>query len=217
MISNENIMNCLAVILNAIEQRDWTTFQNIALKDSAVFRLMANIVANNPDFNGMTLLHAVVRYDPPLELVFNMILACREIAAARDCIGRTPLHVAAGTQASPSLIKLLVQACPESCEVQDDDGRTPLHLACDNSCQLFEDDFMQSRPPPSYDVIRYLLQGSLKAAALEDEDETSALEYAIISGAPIKVVKLLQKATQKQAKGECAIINTRQVRHAAVA
>ena len=195
-----NMMQYLSILLGLIEAKDWTTFENMALRDPAAFQVITDIISNNPEFNGMTLLHACARYNPPVEIVSHMIMVCPGIVGAQDCIGRTPLHVAAGTGASPRLIRLLVKACPQSCNVQDEDGRTPLHLACDSSCQLFENDDSDERGPPSYDAVLALLKGSLLSATLEDEDEMSALEYAIVSDAPIEVVKLLQKATQKQIK-----------------
>lgn len=122
--------------------------------------------------------------------------------AGEDCMGRTPLHVAAGSGASTDVIKLLVANYPTACAIQDVEGRSPLHFACDSSCQLFEDSRYNSmaRVPPSLDTVRVLLLGSLDAVVLEDVDEMNALEYAIVSNAPIEVVTLLQKATQRIAK-----------------
>lgn len=49
-------------------------------------------------------------------------------------------------------------------------------------------------------TVRYLLAGSQEATLLEDIDGADALEYAIMSDAPITVVNLLQKVSQKQHK-----------------
>ena len=49
-------------------------------------------------------------------------------------------------------------------------------------------------------TVRILLSGSQEAALLEDIDGADALEYAIMSDAPITVVNLLQKVAQKQHK-----------------
>jgi hypothetical protein len=68
---------------------------------------------------------------------------------------------------NPLLINLLVKACPEACLIQDEDEMTPLHIACDKSCQLFDDDSGLESGPPSYDTIRALLVPSLEVTTLE--------------------------------------------------
>ncbi len=148
----------------------------------------------------MTLLHAVVRCNPPLNVVAKMMDICPDQLAATDCLGRTPLHVAAGSSAEPRLIKLIAQSYPSSCDVTDEDGKTPLHFACDTSCELFEDDDAANQTVSRevcHDTVRALLSESLHAATIEDLDEMNALEYAILSDAGLKTVKLLQKASCK--------------------
>ncbi len=149
----------------------------------------------------MTLLHAVVRCNPPLDVVAKMLDICPDQLAAKDCLGRTPLHVAAGSSAEPRLIKLIAHAYPSSCDVTDEDGKTPLHFACDGSCELFEDDdanrSMPSEVCQCHDTVRALLSESLLAATTEDLGEMNALECAILSDAGLETIKLLQKASCK--------------------
>ena len=91
------------------------TFRFYTLEPSpAHFRARMDIIARMPEFNGMTLLHAAVKCDPPLELVRDMIKICPELTTHRDRLGRTPLYVAAGSGAAPSLIKILVRAWPDA-------------------------------------------------------------------------------------------------------
>lgn len=202
--NDQQMLHYISLLLDIIETQDWETFESVALSNPKAFQIISRRIANCPEFNGMTLLHACVRYDPPLHIVSQMIRLCPEMTEAQDCLKRTPLHVAAGTGASASMVKLLAKACPKSCDVQDEDGRTPLHFACDSSSELFDDQNDEPRGPPSYEVVRALLSESLHAATLEDEDGMSALEYAITSDGSIKVVNLLQKATQKQIKKQCS-------------
>ena len=149
----------------------------------------------------MTLLHAVVRCNPPLDIVAKMIDICPDQLAAKDCLGRTSLHVAAGSSAELRLIKLIAHAYPASCDATDEDGKTPLHFACDTSCELFEvddDDTKRSMPREvCHGTVRALLSESIHAATIEDLDEMNALEYAIMSDAGLRTVKLLQKASCK--------------------
>ena len=90
--------------------------------------------------------------------------------------------------------------------VQDDEGKTPLHFACDSSCVLFEDQVdidendastSNQESAPNHKSIVALLSVSLHATTLEDDEEMSPLEHAIMSNASLKTVKLLQAATRK--------------------
>ena len=151
--------------------------------------------------NGMTLLHAIVKYDPPLEVVARMIEFCPDMPAATDCLRRTPLHVAAGSRASASLIELLAHAHPAACDAQDEERKTPLHFACDSSCVLFESDFHESgsnpRQPPNHEAVAVLLSYSVHAVTLEDDEDMTPLEHAIQSDASMETVKLLQHETRQ--------------------
>ncbi len=198
---DENLLQKIATLLGVIASKRWSVFQQIALNNEQIFHLVSDILTKCIDrFNGMTLLHACCRHEPPVEIIAQMIKLRPELVSAQDCLGRTPLHIAAGCAAHPYVIKTLAHADPSTCTVQDEDMRTPLHLACDRHCNLFEEDSEdENGREPSYDAVRALLSESLEAAVLEDEDEMNPVEYAIISNADIKLVKLLQKATQKVA------------------
>ena len=204
------VIEVVSYLLGLIDAREWDTFRSYTLEPSpAHFRARTDIITQIPEFNGMTLLHAALKCDPPLELVRDMIRICPELKAARDCLGRTPLHVAAGSGAAPSLIKILVHACPAACDVQDVDGKTPLHFACDSSCVLFVDDHRnkESSTPksaPCHDVICALLSGSLAAATVEDADEMNPIENAIMSSASLTSIKLLQTAASKHLRAASA-------------
>lgn len=191
------VMELITFILEVIFQQDWETLRSSVLSNPAYFKSVSKVISNLPEFNGMTLLHAMARYNPPLDIVALMIEICPDQPAAKDCLGRTPLHVAAGSGATPNLIKLIAHACPSSCVAQDEDLKTPLHYACDSSCVLFEGDDNKTGRQVCHDSIRALLSESLDAATIEDIDEMNPLEYAILSDAGLKTVKILQKASCK--------------------
>ena len=194
-MTSSKLLNSIVTLLGIVESQNWHTLEKLALSNPATFRALCKAVAGCEEFHGMTLLHAVVRYDPPLNVVAKMIEICPDLLSAMDCLGRTPLHVAAGMGASPRLIKLIAHSCPSSCIAQDEDGKTPLHFACDSSCELFEDDSSSlSRSTVDHESIRVLLSADLHAATMEDLDEMNPLEYAILSDAELNTVKLLQKA-----------------------
>ena len=141
----------------------------------------------------MTLLHACVRYNPHVPLLLKMTELHPESLRIKDCIDRTPLHVAAGSGVSLFVIRILTSKYPHACNIQDEDGRTPLHFACDTNCELFKEDKESSpRGPPCLDTVYALLAGSLDAVTLEDVNDMNAVEYALISDAPIEVITLLQ-------------------------
>jgi ankyrin repeat protein len=77
---------------------------------------------------------------------------------------------------------------------------TPLHLACKSTCEIYTGDKEDCTrgDPPTCDVISTLLKAYPTAVTLEDKDGTSALEHAILSGAPVDVVNLLQTITCQQ-------------------
>lgn len=199
------MFNSIGEVLQLMIVGDWKTFDSAVLSNPDLFRLVASAVSSCSQLNGMTLLHAVVRYNPPLDIVAQMIQLCPDMLATKDCLHRTPLHVAAGSRASASLLQLLAYACPSACEVQDVEGKTPLHFACDSSCVLFEEDDHAnegdiSRHPPNHETIAALLSYSTHAVTVEDDEEMTPLEHAIMCNASIKTVKLLQRATSQAAQ-----------------
>ena len=182
-------------IINLLKSQQYGTFLVRYLSSAKTFRAIVKCISTSTQYGGMTILHAAVRYEPPLAIVAKMINVCPELPAARDCLGRTPLHVAAGSKVSPLLIRLIAHAYPAACYTVDEDGKTPLHLACDSSCELFEDDGEDNPTPlmpPNHNSIQALLSESLKAVTIEDFDEINPIEYAIMSNASLKTVKLLQ-------------------------
>eukprot|EP00984_Skeletonema_dohrnii_P026610 scaffold15958_cov72-Skeletonema_dohrnii-CCMP3373.AAC.3 len=210
--SKSKLLNPVAVLLGLILNQDWKMIRTlIAATSPDCFRDLADSISScsQHKLNGMTLLHAIVRDNPPLDIVANIIKLCPEMAAARDGLGRTPLHIAAGSNASPLLLKLIACAYPAACDAQDEDGRTPLHFVCDTSSSfvLFTDNEdgddpsftpqAQDQKAPKHEAIVALLSESLFASTIEDADEMNPLEHAIMCGASLKTVKLLQASATK--------------------
>lgn len=208
-----------AVLIALVKSEDWETIRRlITISSPECFRAMASSVSSCSDeLNGITLLHAIVRQrNAPLDIVAFIIKICPEMLSSSDCFHRTPLHVAAGSKSSsPLLLKLVACAYPAACVARDIDGKTPLHYACDSSTGLFDDDEEKDndqslvssssatptneveRATPSHDAIAAILSESMAAATIEDADEMSPVEHAIISGASLKTVKMLQAAAAK--------------------
>ena len=189
-------------VLQIMVSRDWETFRSDLVSRPTSFRHIASAVSACSQLNGMTLLHAAVRHDPPLDIVAKMIEICPHMTASKDCLGRTPLHVAAGSGCSAALLHMIARAHPAACDAQDEEGKTPLHFVCDSSCVLFEDDLDNDknnnggtpRQPPKHDAVSTLLCHSSIAATLEDDEGMSPLEHAIMSHASLTTVKLLLRS-----------------------
>ena len=186
------MFNSIGDILELLVNRDWDTFRSTVLSSRGVFRHLASAISSCSQLNGMTLLHAAVRYNPPLDVIEQMIEYCPTMPAARDVVNRTPLHVAAGSGASASLLNIIARADPEACDVQDEGGKTPLHFVCDSSAILFEDDQnVNNNRRPDHDAISTLLSYSFHASILRDDKEMSPREHAIRSNASDRTVNLL--------------------------
>lgn len=184
------------------------------------------IISQREEFeSSASLLHVVLRHNPPLEVVVDMLKMFtgedrKSVLHAKDSKGRTPLHIAAGCEAHPMVINLLSRADNSVCVSVDNDGRTPLHLACDTSSSTIQQENanlhqleqqpQRQRSPPSYDAIRALLSESLEASLIEDAEEMSPLEYAIVLEASMDVVNLLQKATTESSMKRRRIVEKQQ-------
>ena len=131
--------NYFPFLLGLFEASDWTSFENVAFSDPETYTVISMSICECEEFNGMTLLHACVRYEPPVSVLLKMIELHPQALEKEDCIGRTPPHIAAGSGALSLVMKVLTMKYPEACNIQDEDGSTPLHFACDSSCELFED------------------------------------------------------------------------------
>lgn len=194
-MTNEPISSSVMGILQLIQDNNWSKLTSSFLQPN-IFQALAAKVNESSSFNGMTLLHAVCRFNPPPYVVKKMIMFCPDDAKSLDCLNRTALHVATGTGACYLVIDALLAANPDACRVQDADGRTPLHMACDRHCVLFEGS-SNGHDAPRHDIVSSLLSVSPSTVTLEDDDEMTAIEYALLSSADMSVIRMLQRAAQR--------------------
>ena len=201
----------VAVLLELFKRQDWQSIRTlIEVSSPDCFRNMARSISLYAEhrLKGMTLLHVIARGNPPSDILCYLIKLCPEMAATRDDLGRCPLHIAACSEASPLLLKLIARAYPAACDAQDKDGRTPLHFLCDTSATLFAEEVMPSTPQHrkklNHDAIVALLSESPNAAAIEDDNEMSPLEHAIMCDASLVTVKLLQHSASESLRSRRA-------------
>jgi len=192
----------LTLLLSIINNGDWQGLAYSILNNPTKFVAFCHKLTRCPELNGMSILHATFRNNPPQTIVKLLLKLVPEAAQCVDCLGRLPLHIATGTRADLVSIQLLATAYPQGCCAQDSDGKTPLHMACDTQCELFEsgdDDSSDTElSPPSLEVVKILIKANPSCVQLEDQDGMSALEHAIFSDSDLKVVKFLQYCTRVQ-------------------
>ena len=192
---NTTMVSTIGDVLNLFVHKEWDQFDTFILSRPTLFQNISIAVSLNSQLNGMTLLHAAVRFSPPLDVIYKMIELCPYMVAVQDCLGRTALHVATGSGASPKIVALIANAHPPACDVQDRDGKTPLHFACDCSCVLFEDDgyicINSSKQQLYSESIVALLSHSLRATTLKDFENMIPLQHAILSKASSETIRMI--------------------------
>ena len=205
----------VAVLLVLFKRQDWQAIRTvIEVSSPNCFRNMARSISSYTErkLKGMTLLHVVARRNPPSDIVSYISKLCPEMAAVRDDHGRCPLHIAACSEASPLLLKSIARAYPAACDAQDKDGRTPLHFLCDTSATLFAEEVTLSTPQHrkklNHDAIVALLSESPNAAAIEDDNEMSPLEHAIMCDASMATVKLLQHSASESLRSRAQPVSS---------
>lgn len=102
-----------------------------------------------------TALHIAALSNPPLYLIYGLLLVYPEAVREFDSGGRLPIHLAAGSDASLSVLSILVRFYDDSVIIKEGRGLIPIHLA------LLRDGGEEF----SSDIIRVLLGQNLTSAA----------------------------------------------------
>ncbi|KAL7489670.1 hypothetical protein ACHAW6_015359 [Cyclotella cf. meneghiniana] len=146
------------------------------------------------------IVHYACQFNPPQSIVRLLASMYSTGITTPDKTGRLPLHYAAKCGASPRLIKCLIKMDPSAVSTKDSEGKTPIHHLCLHYVDAFhpnnfsgdinvEDCMLQA--------ICALVEVDPSIVAVEDNLDVTALEYAIESNAPYRVVRRLQMATGK--------------------
>jgi ankyrin repeat protein len=211
--SSKVLLDPVGILLGLTKSEDWKMLRTlIAVSSPDCFRAIASSIPSisEPGLNGTTILHAIVRHNPPLDIVGIIIMLCPDMPASRDGLGWTPLHIAACSNASPLLLKFIARAYPAACDAQDEEGKTPLHFVCE-PCSILSEDDRSSKPQEAsihHEAVVALLSESMHAATMEDDEEMTPLEHAIMNGASLKTVKLLQSAAAKTLRSRARSTST---------
>ena len=143
-------------------------------------------------------LHYACRFYPPVDVVKLIHLANPEYITQVDSAGRTVLHTAIRYGGNPRTVRYLGAKYPSAVGALDLANQTPLHYLCRHYGASH--DPIKSRGDKAecmFEIVRALFANSPKQTVnVESEDGCTALEWAIETGAPYKLVKFLQKACQ---------------------
>jgi hypothetical protein len=164
--------------------------------------------------NGKIILHKILKYQPPVEIVHLLILRLAEksnIAVPeefKDAEGRTPLHVAVAHGCDAAVIHRLLNGVSRviPAVTKDNDDRLPLHLACLNeACGATLTKQQSKQPTPAEEVnnmvqVVYLLLSAYPvAAAIRDSNGDTPLDLARRNGADSRILCALTICAKRHA------------------
>lgn len=190
-----------------ITKQDWKTLRHILTTfPKEVIDFMkktesGSIGTSAPE----TMMHLCCRYHPPLDVIHAIYDCHPEAILKADEMGRFPIHTACRCGASLYVVCFLIEYSSEAImTAQDRRGKTPLHLCSQHYLQLYDPLLGGAGNISGYDaileVVKRLCAKAPDVINMEDDEEQTALEIAIEVGAPLKVVKKLQKLSEKDWK-----------------
>jgi ankyrin repeat protein len=155
--------------------------------------------------NDKSVLHKILKYQPPIEIVHLLILRLAEksnIAVPeelKDATGRTPLHVAVANGCHATVIHRLLNGVSRvmPAVTKDNDDRLPFHLACLNeACGVTSTKRQSKQPTPEevnnmVQVVYLLLSAYPVAAAIRDSNGDAPLDLARRNGADRRILRAL--------------------------
>lgn len=152
---------------------------------------------------GNNALHFLCHYHPPWDVVKAIDKAHPQYLDQVDAAGRTVLHTAIQNGAEPQVVRYICSKKAAMAGKCDITGMTPLHYAC----KYYADKYVPAKCKDASledamrDVVRTVFRNSPQQLInIEDIDECTALEYAIETDAPYKVIRYIQKACESDWK-----------------
>ncbi|KAL3781925.1 hypothetical protein ACHAWO_004405 [Cyclotella atomus] len=188
-------------ITHLIANEKWRELDSFlsSTDDAGVITSQISDDAIGEDFvSPMHIVHYCCRFNPPRAIVRRLTSLYPEGVKVPDKIGRLPLHHAAKWGSSHRLIKFLIELDPSAVSVKDSQGKTPIHYLCLHFVDAFRPGHFETNVEECMvQAIEAFLEADLSIVSIEDELDYTALEYAIESNAPYRVVRRLQKATER--------------------
>eukprot|EP00571_Detonula_confervacea_P016887 CAMPEP_0172301682 /NCGR_PEP_ID=MMETSP1058-20130122/3523_1 /TAXON_ID=83371 /ORGANISM="Detonula confervacea, Strain CCMP 353" /LENGTH=350 /DNA_ID=CAMNT_0013011893 /DNA_START=155 /DNA_END=1204 /DNA_ORIENTATION=+ len=161
---------------------------------------MASMGGN--DLNPMQVVHYACRFNPPRTIISHLASLYPQGVMLQDKMGRLPLHYAAKWGASYRLLDYLIEKDRSAASVKDSLGKTPLHLLCEHYSSFIDSNQRDnlSSEDNMMEAMAALIEAAPDAVNIEDNDDTTAIEYAIASDTPYDAVRLIQKASERDWK-----------------
>jgi len=160
------------------------------------------------------LLHWVCRSHPPEDII-KLFYACNPKSIQQaDGEGQYPIHKACQYGASLRVILFLLKSCRLAASAQDSSGKTPLHLLSKHYPRNYDIEDDPEEIPVTIamvEIVKILCLAAPDIVNLEDKDGESAVEIALECNAPLKVIKELQRASEKDWKAR-RIVHSRHER-----
>jgi len=159
--------------------------------------------------DGQNILHIACRFKVPLTIAK---LICKKYPRAASSKTKPqryyPLHLAVTFGAHPEVIAHIAEQYPKAAGCVDCTGKTPLHLLCQNYPNYYSHiDLNKGEAQLPLDeamllVVRLLTRAFPKLVNVDDEDDVTALEYAIDNDCHITVVRSIQRACERHERSE---------------
>ena len=189
-------------ISRILAAQEWDRFRTLMSTEVGQVAVQNELLSSN-DFAAESALAYASRFHPPMDVLRAVAdLLPPDVASRPDPVGRSPLHIAVKAGAPPPVVRYLAEMDPAAGATQDKHGRTPLHYAAQSYASNYDPRRPDDMPKKEavLEVVRYLCKLSPTTVNLEDDEEYTALEYAIENDLDIKVVRSLQKACEKDWK-----------------
>ena len=152
---------------------------------------------------GDNILHIACKNNPSPEIVLDIMNALPDAVFQTNDKHQYPIHCAAEWGACPEVIHMMCERNPTALEHQDIEERTPLILAC--KCYMYNYKNKEDRPflqkeHAAAQSVRLIVRNCPSASQIEDNNDSSCIEYALISGIDLGTIRCIQRASYREWK-----------------
>lgn len=144
------------------------------------------------------LLHLVCRHRPPLFIVEEIDGIIQNSLFEPDCTKRFPVHIAAMCGAPIDVIGYLARKSENITNALDSEGKSVLHHLFHDYAKKFSALKNEERGERlMYKLVSEICDIAPFTTLAEDKNDMNALEYALYEEVDLKIVKKVQKTSEK--------------------